>query len=178
MAWGRTLNVVIEAPETPVIFDYENEMELKHAYAAAVLSLRPEEWPQAGFIVFEGPENYGRAMQAKGWINDVDVLIELKRLRRLDKAGVNLPTKEEMAAHLYQRAKDEIDLKAAAPLYKQVAEMLEFMPKAGPAVQVNTQINNVLRVPERAKDAASFAERFKESQTKLVRDARSSRPDA
>ncbi len=176
MAWARKLTVNVAPPETPVIYEDEDEIELKLQFAAAVVSLPSDRWTEAGYKVFQGVDNYGRAMQAAAWINDPVVQIEIDRLRSPEAAGEYIPTREEMAAHIYQRAKLESDAKAAAPLYRHVMDLLEYSPKAGPAVQVNNTMN-VLRVPERAKDPETFAERFKESQMKLVRDARSSRPD-
>ncbi len=174
MAWSRKLSIDVAPPETPVIYEDEDETELKLRFAAAVVSLPPDRWSEAGYKVFQGVDNYGRAMQAATWINDPTVQIEIDRLRSPEAAGEHIPSREEMASHIYRRAMQEPDARAAAPLYNHVMDLLEYSPKAGPAAVIKQTVN-VLRVPERARDAETFAERFKESQMKLVRDARSNR---
>jgi hypothetical protein len=176
MTWGRTLSVQI-APEAPVIRDGENEVELKLAFAGHVYRLR-DDWRKAGFALFQGPDNYGRAMQCVGWINDPIVQIELERLR--DNPAETLPSKAELEKILFDIASSGAT--AAKDRIAAVGLMLEARGeiKRGSSVNVNngTINNNVLRVPAKpitAEEEALYEARLEQSQMKLVRDARASR---
>jgi hypothetical protein len=171
MSWAVNIN---SSGDTPVIFDDEDEVELKLHFAREVVKCGAD-WRMAGYRVFQGQDNLGRAMQAANWINDAIVTIEIDRIRNSSDPSETMPTKEQFVAEIWSRAKLEGDSKASAPLYKIVAEVMKFIEPGGTKVHVGDIVQNVLRVPERSVDKVSFAERFKASQTKLVTDARSNR---
>lgn len=177
MTWGRILTPESTAPETPVIREGEDEYALKLAYARAVFELGTD-WARAGFVVFQGPNNYGRALQASSWISDFDVQEELKRLRR-DPAET-LPSDDEIESALFAIVKsptaaDRDKVSAATLIWEKRGKV-----KRGASTNINNGVinNNVLRVPAKPKTAEeleTYEMRLKASQLKLVSDARSSK---
>jgi hypothetical protein len=172
MSWAQPS----ETADTPVVFEWEDEVDLKLQYARAVYDCGAD-WRMAGYRVFQGTHNIGRGMQAANWINDPIVVIELSRLRNDGEAEEAMPiTRAGLAKRVLDRANAEDKTKDAVAAYELVAKLLDYMPKATQNLHVGDNIvQNVLRVPERAVDKESFADRFRASQTKLVADARSAR---
>jgi len=177
MTWGRSLSLESAAPDTPVIREGEDEYALKLAYARAVFDLGTN-WREAGFRVFPGPENRGRALQADAWYSDFDVQEELKRLRSDNTIGV--PTREDLARELSAVMKAPETSKAdKIKAGLAIGEILGYI-KQPSNVNVNNGVinNNVLRVPAKPRtpeEAETYEMRLKQSQLKLVSDARSSR---
>lgn len=175
MAWAKPENS-FSSDDTPIIFDDEDEVELKLAFARIVYN-DASNWRMAGYSLFQGQQNIGRAMQAANWINDAVVQIELHRLRNLGDDEPVPISRNALAKLTLDAAKAEDKTKEKVAAFELVAKLLDYMPKNGPNVHVGDNIvQNVLRVPERSTDPISFARRFEESQTKLVADARSNRP--
>lgn len=63
----------------PPIFEGEDELALKLKWARITRNVEAR-FRTAGYEVFEGPENYGRAMQAYAWRHDPIVHREWERL--------------------------------------------------------------------------------------------------
>lgn len=164
----------------PAILEGEDELQLKLEYARIVARNERERFT-AGYKIFPGPDNYGRALQAQYWYDDPIVQDEITRLRYNDSDD---DPDAELEAEIHQRARSAED-KDALGYYKLLAEM---RGKTGRGSQTNIQINNndnrvvkVLRVPARditPEDDQDFEDRFYAQQTKLIADARSSRPVA
>lgn len=180
MAWGRSFshfNDADAADDTPVIRPGEDEYALKMKYARAVFDLG-NSWREAGFRVFPGPENRGRALQADAWYSDLDVQQEIERLRSDPTIGVM--TREDIAREMATimkspTASNADKIKAAAT----AAEVMGFTKQpANTNINTGTITNNVLRVPAKPvtpEEEHAYEMRFKASQLKLVSDARASR---
>lgn len=172
MAWNR---------ETPPIFEGEDELQLKLKYAA-IVARNPNAKLTAGYQLFQGAENYGRAMQAQAWLTDPIVQEEISRLRDTGEAQSLLPEASSVKLEILQRARGAIDDKDAAALYKLYLESEGEIQKTAPQVNINdNRVVNVLRVPTRditPEDDADFDRRFYIQQNKLIADAKSTRPAA
>lgn len=159
----------------PPIFEGEDERELKTAYALFCVQ-HPDLHHDAGYHVFPGPQNAGRALQAyHAWRHDPFVRAEIERLRGTG-AAVTLPSKEEFAAEMWSRSKTADD-KDAVKFAEVAGKVLGYI-QTGSSVTVDNRTINVLKVPSRVstvEEKADFAIRFKAQQTRLVADARSSR---
>lgn len=167
MAWNR---------EQPPIFEGEDELQLKLQYAG-IVARNPERRLTAGYEVFPGPENYGRALQAQSWLYDPFVVAEVERLTGEEAVGEILPSKEAVAKEILDFARETHDGKDKIGAFKLFAEVMGHIAKVPSMVQDNRVIN-VLRVPTRdltPEDDADFNARFYAQQTKLVADARSNR---
>lgn len=176
MSWGRTLSIEI-APDAPPIREGEDEHELKLAFARAVFRLG-DDWKRAGFSVFRGPDNYGRAMLAIGWINDFVVQDELDRLH--EDPAETLPTDDQIEQMLITIAqKPGTSARDATQALALVWERRKQI-KQSANMMINTGVinNNVLRVPAKPttpEEREIYEIRLKASQLKLVADAKSSR---
>lgn len=169
----------------PTIFEWEDEHELKLQFARILASNPSFTGQDAGYEVFPGTDNFGRALQAaRAWPHDAIVRAEIRRLRN-EGVGELLSQPDgkieriawDIAECTATDAKDRI---AALRL---VGELQGKLSK-GTNIQVNQdnrKIVNVLRVPMQIRtpeQREEFNRRFKEQQTTLIADARSSRPAA
>lgn len=173
MSWNTT---------PPQINEGEDELQLKLQYAAMV-ARNERERHTAGYKLFPGPENYGRALQAQAWYYDPIVQDEIARLREGSDEDAKPPI-DSVKAEILQEARAALEPKDKAALYKLYLESEGAIQKGN---QTNVQINQdnrvvkVLRVPARdvtPEDDADFDERFYAQQNRLIADARSSRPVA
>ncbi len=160
--------------QPPPIFEGEDELQLKLQYAELVARNERERFT-AGYKIFKGPDNYGRALQVSAWYEDPFVQDEIARLR----AGEVDDPKSELEAELRQRARTADD-RDAIGFYKLIADMAGYVQR-GTNINVNqdNRVVNVLRVPTRdvtAEDDADFDKRFYIQQNALIADAKSSRP--
>ncbi len=174
MAWS--------ASSPPPIFEGEDELQLKLQFAKAIAG-HPERIQTAGYEIFPGDENYGRAMQCRAWANDPIVLREIERILEAPETNSADVLKSQVQDELLRIGRDSvtpIDMRLKA--YEQVRDMNGWKTVGGNNIQLNdNRIVNVLRVPTRdmtAADDADFDKRFKAQQTQLVIDARSNRPAA
>lgn len=173
MSWNTT---------PPAIFEDEDELQLKLQYAALVARNERERFT-AGYKLFPGEENYGRALQVQAWYFDPIVQDEIGRLRSGDDED-DKPSIDCVKAEVLQQARAAIDPKDKAALYKLYLESEGAILKGNTTnVQINQdqRVVKVLRVPARdvtPEDDADFDERFYAQQTRLIADARSSRPEA
>jgi hypothetical protein len=175
MSWNTT---------PPAIFDDEDELQLKLQYAAMVARNERERFT-AGYKLFPGEANYGRALQVQAWYFDPIVQDEIGRLRSGDDED-DKPSIDCVKAEVLQQARAATDPKDKAQLYKLYLESEGAIQKGNGGGNVNLQFNDnrvvkVLRVPARdvtPEDDADFDERFYAQQTKLIADARSERPAA
>jgi hypothetical protein len=172
MSWNTT---------PPPLEEGEDELQLKLQYAAMVARNERERFT-AGYKIFPGPENYGRALQVQAWYSDPFVQDEIARLRGGDEIDTK-PSIDSVKAEVLQRARAAED-REATQLYKLYLESEGAIQKGN---QTNVQINQdnrvvkVLRVPARditPEDDADFEERFYKQQTQLIADAKSARPIA
>jgi len=167
------------AHEKPAIFADEDELQLKLKFA----ELCVRDWPNrhmAGYAIFKGEENYGRAMAAQAWLNDPIVQSEIGRLR-YEGAGDVTPSKAELVKKMIDAADASTDAKVKIDGYYKAADVLGFVNKGSVNVTNNNdnRVVKVLRVPERVTEAnrEDWKTGFKERQMKLVTDARNSRPN-
>lgn len=157
----------------PPIFEDEDELQLKLAYARMVARNERERFT-AGYKIFPGPDNYGRALQVQAWYEDPIVQDEISRLRHGED---DANPKEQLEAEIHQRARAADDRDSVA-FYKLLADMKGFVQK-GPATLIDNRVVNVLRVPTRdvtPEDDEDFNRRFYAQQNALIADAKSSRP--
>lgn len=162
----------------PPILEGEDERELKRAFARYCFE-NPGLEREAGYHVFPGRENFGRALQAQVWIHDPIVRAEMNALGSdEDAVASQCPTKEELIKEAWDMTRDPTaDQKDRIAALRLCAEMNGAIQK-GPGVVVDNRTINVLRVPTRdvtPEDDADFDLKFKAQQTKLVADARSTR---
>lgn len=166
----------------PPIFEGEDERELKRAFARYCFD-NPGLEREAGYHVFPGRENYGRALQAQVWIHDPSVRAEINALRG-DEGEVDecRPSKGELSKAAWDMAHapgaDHKDRVAALRLCAEIEGAIQ----KGPAIVNDNRTINVLRVPTRVgsspEEQDEWKREFKSQQTKLVADARSARPVA
>lgn len=173
MSWEKT---------PPPINEGEDELQLKLQYAAMVARNERERFT-AGYKLFPGPDNYGRALQAQAWFYDPFVQDEIARLREGGEDSDGLPAIESVKAEVLHLARSTIDKKDAIAAYKLYLEC-EGAIQRGTNVNIDNSDNrvvNVLKVPMRdvtPEDDADFDRRFLAQQTKLIADAKSERPIA
>jgi hypothetical protein len=171
MSWNR---------EPPVIFEWEDELQLKLQYAG-IVARNPNAKLTAGYQVFPGEENYGRAMQAQAWLSDPIVQEEISRLRDTGEAESLLPEVSSVKLEILHRARGASDDKDAAALYKLYLDSEGVLQKSAMNVNIDNRTVNVLRVPARdttPEDDADFDRRFYLQQTRLIADAKSAKPAA
>lgn len=170
MSWTR---------ETPPIFEGEDELQLKLQYAA-IVARNPNAKLTAGYQVFPGAENYGRALQAQAWLSDPIVQEEISRLVEGAEAVELLPDPSAVKLEVLQAARSATDPKAKEGLYKLYLDSVGALPKGAANVQINdNRVVNVLRVPTRdvtPEDDEDFDRRFYVQQNALIADAKSNRP--
>lgn len=161
----------------PPLFEGEDELQLKLQYARMVARNERERFT-AGYKIFAGPENYGRALQVQAWFYDEFVQDEIARLRVGDN---DEDPKEQFIRSLEDRARTAKDSDAVKFL-ELAAEMRGWRNRgSGANININTdnRIVNVLKVPTRdatPADDADFNERFYIQQNALIADAKSNRP--
>jgi hypothetical protein len=172
MAWDR---------QPPPIFEGEDELQLKLQYAR-LCAANPRGRLTAGYTIFPGADNYGRALQCQAWFYDPFVQDEIQRLQT-DDAGETLPSDDELEADLIRTLEAAIDTKDKIAAFRLLFERRNMVSKGGTNINVNqdNRVVNVLRVPSRIRtdeEREEFNRRFKENQVNLIADARSSRPQA
>lgn len=164
----------------PPIFDGEDETELKRKWAQ-LTALHPDRIRTAGYQVFVGEHEHGRAMQAAAWAHDPFVHRIWEEMRASPDAGEDADY--EYAENRLKTIIDDLSLSAEVRLkaIEQFRDMKGYTTKAKEAPNlINNGVINVLRVPVRditPEDDADFERKFEAQQLKLVRDARSSRPN-
>jgi hypothetical protein len=171
MSWTR---------ETPPIFEGEDELQLKLQYAA-IVARNPNAKLTAGYQVFPGADNYGRALQAQAWLSDPIVQEEISRLVEGAEAVELLPDPSAVKLEVLQAARSATDPKAKEGLYKLYLDSVGALPKGGTNINVNqdNRVVQVLRVPTRdvtREDDEDFERRFYIQQNALIADAKSNRP--
>jgi hypothetical protein len=173
MSWER---------QPPPIFEGEDELQLKLQYAR-LCAENPRGRLTAGYTIFPGADNYGRALQCQAWFYDPFVQDEIQRLQT-DDAGELLPTDDELEADLIRTVEGTHDPKDKIAGFRLLFERRGMVSKGGVNVKIDNsdrRVVNVLRVPSRIRtdeEREDFNRRFKDNQTKLIADARSNRPIA
>jgi hypothetical protein len=173
MSWNET---------PPPINDDEDELQLKLQYAALVARNERERFT-GGYKIFPGADNYGRALQVQAWYFDPIVQDEISRLRAGEGEDDEDDRVRQIKSEILQRARSADDREAVG-FYKLCLEAEGAIGKGNTTnVQINqdNRVVKVLRVPARditPEDNADFDERFYAQQTRLIADARSSRPVA
>lgn len=166
--------------QTPQLEDGEDEFALKLKFAR-IVARDPKAKLNAGYVLFPGEENWGKAFAAQSWLNDPLVQEEVARLRESGEAESLLPTKEALALEIIGRARAADD-KDAIGLFKIATEMLGHTSR-GTNINLNqdNRVQTVIRVPSRIQtdeQRKDFDERFYLQQTKSIADAKSARPVA
>ena|ERR1700761_392784 len=116
----------------PPIFEGEDELQLKLQYARLIAG-HPEKVETAGYIVFPGDHNYGRAMQARAWRSDPIVIAEMERLGRGEGASEVLPSKAEFMAHLWNKGTSGLDDRVNYKFLELLAKTAAFINDTGPS---------------------------------------------
>ena len=169
MSWNET---------PPPLFEGEDELQLKLQYATIVARNERERFT-AGYKIFPGPENYGRAIQVQAWYSDPIVQDEITRLRGEGLGGLKAEDQQDaFAAEVLQRFR-QADDKEAVGLGKLYADVKGWGGK-GTNININqdNRVVNVLKVPTRdvtPADDDDFNRRFYEQQNRLIADAKSTR---
>lgn len=177
MAW----NAPQTASKSFPLREGEDEYDLKMQFAREC-ARNPAEQLTAGYRVFVGPDNYGRAMQAQMWLTDPVVQEAIQRFGGPEAVGEMLPTKDQILKHISDVA---ISCKATQPKialdgFKLFLEASGEMPNGNDNGGGNMYIQNVIKLPNRIEgpdEEALFEARFEAQQLKLVRDARAPRTD-
>lgn len=163
----------------PEIYEWEDELQLKLQFAK-ITAGRPEMYFSAGYEVFTGPENYGRAMACVAWLHDPIVRREWER--RLGAQTEDVDDKEQSVRERLAIARDpNVPIEARLKAYDQIDDVNGWKTsKTGNTNNTVVLINPILRVPTRdvtPEDDEDFNVRFKANQMKLVNNAKSSRPN-
>lgn len=167
------------ALQAPPLNEGEDEYELKLRYAA-IIAANPNNYMNAGYKLFPGIENAGRAMQCRAWLSDPIVQTEIERLGESGEVESVLPSKEQVAKEILDTARATNVTKDRLDGFKLFGEFMGHISK-GPAIVNDNRVVNVLRVPTRdvtPEDDADFDTKFHAQQTRLIADARSNRPTA
>ena len=176
MAWNASNSVVQTISAFP-FREGEDEYDLKMQFARIVARDRSQQ-ASAGYKLFTGPENYGRAMQAQAWLIDPVVQEAISRFAGENGDEPELRSKSEMLKLVEDIA---VATKASDPKTSLSATELwlkatgNLIP-AGEGTGGNVYVQNVIKLPNRVQGAdeeALFEARFEAQQLKLVRDARS-----
>lgn len=159
----------------------EDEYTLKMAFAEIVAD-DPANSMRAGYVLFDrGPEDYGRAMQAQTWLLDPVVNDRISKLVGKDNVSKLLPSDAEIEKELWDTIKAATDPSLKVKGIDLMAQIRGMKKTAGDGPGGgNTFIQNVIRLPQRVEgpqEEALFEARFEAQQLKLVRDARSPKPD-
>ncbi len=159
----------------------EDEYDLKMQFAAIVARDRSKGL-MAGYELFKGPENYGRAMQAQLWLTDPTVQNEIARLIGPDGASSVLRTKDEILKEIEDIgfATKATDPKTSLAAFELRLKANGDMTTPGEGSGNTINIQNVIKLPHRIEgpqEEALFEARFEAQQLKLVKDARSNKSD-
>jgi len=151
----------------------EDEYDLKMQFANIVAG-NPSQAMMAGYVLFKGPHNYGRAMQAQAWLTDPIVQAEIARLVGSDDVSLLLPSDDEIQKELWNTV-----LAATDPKVKitgiDLMSKIRGMQKDGGSRGGNVYVQNVIQTPRRVQgeaEEALFALQFEQQQMKLVENAR------
>jgi len=165
-----------DASSPPPILEGEDELALKLEYARLTHN-RADRIRTAGYDIFKGPGEYGRAMQAAMWRHDPIVRDEWERLSRDDGAAETLPTETEYKAWLWRQAQTATDPKIALQYAELYGKTQNIVPVGG---NTNVAINdnstkNMLIVPampitDEEKEVARL--RTEQRQARLMQHAR------
>jgi len=174
MSWERV---------PPPIFEGEDELQLKLQYAG-IVARNPNAKLTAGYTVFPGQDNYGRAMQAQAWLSDPIVQEEIARIRDGDPKAFVPEQDAKVEQVAWEIAEDrQVEPKDRIAALKLIADVRGMIQKGGTNVTIaqDNRVVHVLRVPARdvtPEDDADFDQRFYAQQTALIANAKSSRPAA
>ena len=164
---------------TFVIREGEDEYDLKMQFAK-IVARDPSKAMLAGYELFPGTENYGRAMQAQAWLSDPVVVAQINHIVGNDVTSL-LPTEDDVKLATWNVAQEAKDLKvklSALELLSKQMGILKGNSEGGGGG--NVLIQNVIKLPNRVQgdqEEELFSARFEAQQLKLVRDARSPRKD-
>lgn len=163
-----------------VLREGEDEYDLKMQFARIVARDRSKAM-MAGYELFKGPDNYGRAMQAQLWLTDPVVQDEIARIVGPDNVVGLLRSKDEILKEIEDIAIAQKTLNPKLALDAWELRLKANGDMAGEQGTGNqTFIQNVIKLPNRVEgpqEEALFEARFEAQQLKLVRDARSPRAD-
>lgn len=158
----------------PPLREDEDERELKCQFARFAVE-NPVLANEAGYHVFPGPENYGRALQANtAWPHCPIVRAEKRRLAEDGQVSSMLPSPEQVKKAIWDRSNASIEDKDALAGMRLYCEV-EGLIKKGPSAIFDNRTINVLRVPMRdvtPEDDIDFERRFEQHQTALVANVR------
>jgi hypothetical protein len=158
-----------------VLREGEDEYDLKMQFAA-IVAANPQQALMAGYVLFKGPENYGRAMQAQQWLSDPIVQSEVARLAG-DHAPDLLPTEDQIKLATWNVAQQASDMRVKLQALELLSKQTGILKTPGEGSGGgNVLIQNVIKLPNRVendRDEELFRARFEAQQLKLVRDARS-----
>lgn len=160
----------------------EDEYDLKMQFAA-IVARDPAQAMMAGYKLFDkGPADYGRAMQAQAWLTDPIVRERIAQLIGTDEVAVLLPSDAEVEKELWDTIRGTQDPSLKIKGIDLMAQIRGMKKTAGdgPGGSLTAYIQNVIKLPNRVEgpdEDALFEARFEAQQLKLVKDARSSKPD-
>lgn len=168
MSWGQT--------EPPPIFEGEDELQLKLEWARLTRG-REALFREAGYKVFPGEANYGRAMQAYNWRHDPIVLAHWQMLAEAPQADND----DEEMQRIKRIAFEVMESPTASngDKIKAAALLAEIKGAIKQGVNINTNIdnstNNTLVVPadpmtEEEEEIAQI--RMEARQARLMKHAR------
>lgn len=138
--------------EPPKFGNPFEERDLKRAFAAAWLENLLSPMDAACSI---GLDNGQAAYAAMNWTKCPEVLAYKEALIAEKGSDALLPTKEELARAVYERAQRALEDKDAATLFKLYADIRGFIEK-GPSVHIGDNVqNNVITQVLEAIDGTS-----------------------
>lgn len=147
-----------------------SDTELKAKFAAELLR-NPKEPFLAGLSVF--PNDNGRALRAAyEWPNDPEVKAEQARLTAKDGGAGFLPSKAELARAIWDKSTAAYDAEDFTKLAKLYADVMGFIQKPEPAVNVNVNNNRVMVVKDHGTNE-EWAEKLAAQQRELTNVAES-----
>ncbi len=175
MAWNPANAIVTN--EFP-LREGESEHALKMAFAA-IVARDPSKSMTAGHTLFnQGPQDYGRAMQAQAWLIDPIVRERIAELLGSDNVALLLPSDAEIEKELWDAVRETKDTGLKIKGIDLMAQIRGMKKGAAEGLGGgNTFIQNVIKLPNRVqgeREEELFEARFEAQQLRLVQHARSS----
>jgi hypothetical protein len=157
--------------ECPWAVDYVFTDEDKRAFAAALL--RTPNDPMAAAVAVFGSDNAGtgKRLYAAAWLVQSPEIIALQQ-SLLSNGGVKkfLNSKEDLARRVWEWTEKGYSIEDRIKAAKLYAEIMDFLPKPGTAINVTANVRAVMEVPTSAS-SEQWERELAAQQERLAADA-------